>query len=156
MDVSSRDRPTLTASVEEGCEIHKPDYHTTTTTIVQANTQARAGALITILPGWVITRVGLGQNPQYTRAHFGGEAVGCSPTPHVARRNPRPRRRQGGQPSSGIIYLHAQCLEGEESPRPRVARERACGGSARRSLWLGVLCAALLGTFVRSTCENVR
>ena len=35
--------------------------------------------------------------------------------PHVARRNPRPCRRQGGQPSSGIIYLHAQCLEGEES-----------------------------------------
>ena len=34
--------------------------------------------------------------------------------PHVARRNPRPSRRQGGQPSSGITYLHAQCLEGEE------------------------------------------
>ena len=27
MDVSSRDRPTLTASVEEGCEIHKPNNH---------------------------------------------------------------------------------------------------------------------------------
>ena len=24
--------------------------------------------------------MGPGQNPQYTRAHFGGEAVGCSPT----------------------------------------------------------------------------
>ena len=31
------------------------------------------------------------------------------------------------------------------SPRPRVARERACGGSARRSLWLGVWCAISLG-----------
>ena len=27
VDVSSRDRPTLTASVEEGCEIHKPNCH---------------------------------------------------------------------------------------------------------------------------------
>ena len=36
------------------------------------------------------------------------------------------------------------------SPRPRVARERACGGSAR-SLWLGVWCAASLGKFWRST-----
>ena len=71
--------------------------------------------------------------------------------PHVARRNPRPCRRQGGQPSSGIINLHAQCLEGEESPRPRVARERACGGSARRSLWAGVWCAASLGKLCRST-----
>ena len=35
--------------------------------------------------------------------------------PYVARRNPRPCRRQGGQPSSGITDLHAQCLEGEES-----------------------------------------
>ena len=35
--------------------------------------------------------------------------------PHVARRNPRPCRRKGGQPSSGIMYLHAQSLEGEES-----------------------------------------
>ena len=34
-----------------------------------------------LLPGWVITRVAPGQSPQYTRAHFGGEAVGCSPTP---------------------------------------------------------------------------
>ena len=25
--MSSRDRPTLTASVEEGCEIHKPNRH---------------------------------------------------------------------------------------------------------------------------------
>ena len=37
--------------------------------------------------------------------------------PHVARRNPRPCRRQGGQPSSGIIHLHAQCLEGESLPQ---------------------------------------
>ena len=45
--------------------------------------------------------------------------------PHVARRNPRPCRRQGGQPSSGIISLHAQCFHrvGLGSPRPRVARE---------------------------------
>ena len=27
VDVSSRDRTTLTASVEEWCEIHKPNYH---------------------------------------------------------------------------------------------------------------------------------
>ena len=27
--------------------------------------------------GWVITRVGPRQNPQYTFGHFGGEAVGC-------------------------------------------------------------------------------
>ena len=27
VDVSSRDRPTLTASVEEGCEIHKSKCH---------------------------------------------------------------------------------------------------------------------------------
>ena len=35
--------------------------------------------------------------------------------PHVARRNPRPCRRQGGQPCSGITDLLAQCLEEEES-----------------------------------------
>ena len=36
------------------------------------------------------------------------------------------------------------------SPRPRVARERACGGSARCSPWLGVWCAVSLGKFWRS------
>ena len=43
------------------------------------------------------------------------------------------------------------------SPRPRVARERACGGSARRSLWLGVLCAASLEKFAAArerTCGD--
>ena len=33
-----------------------------------------------ILPGCGITRVGPGQHPQYTRAHYGGEAVGGSLT----------------------------------------------------------------------------
>ena len=47
----------------------------------------------------------------------------------------------------GGVFLRV----GLGSPRPRVARERACGGSARRSLWLGVWCAASLGKFWRST-----
>ena len=34
----------------------------------------------TILPGWRATRVGPGQYPQYTRALYGGEAVGSSPS----------------------------------------------------------------------------
>ena len=42
-------------------------------------------------PGWVITRVGPGQNPQHTRAHFGGEAVGCAPTPRHTTMSPRKR-----------------------------------------------------------------
>ena len=50
-----------------------PQSATTTTTTAQANTQARAGALMAHHPAWwVITRVGPGQNPQYTRSHFGG------------------------------------------------------------------------------------
>ena len=36
-------------------------------------------------------------------------------------------------------------------PRPRVACERACEGSARRSLWLGVWCAASMENLCRST-----
>ena len=70
--------------------------------------------------------------------------------PHVPRRNPRPSRRQGGQPSSeqsrsnqalgsltsthsvwggggGGVFFRV----GLETPRPRAARERACGGAAR-------------------------
>ena len=47
----------------------------------------------------------------------------------------------------GGVFLRV----GLEFPRPRVARERACGGSARRSLWLGVWCAASLGKFWYST-----
>ena len=34
---------------------------------------------------------GPGQNPQYTRAHFGGEAVGGSPTPQHSTMSPRKR-----------------------------------------------------------------
>ena len=41
--------------------------------------------------GGVITRVGPGQNPQYTRALFGGEAVGCSPTSKHTTMSPRKR-----------------------------------------------------------------
>ena len=85
MDVSSRDRLTLTASVEEGCETHKPNCHNKSRQQQPPHKQTRKQELalwwLTILPGWVITRVGLSQNPQYTRAHFGGEAAGCSPTP---------------------------------------------------------------------------
>ena len=54
-----------------------------------------------------------------------------------------PRTMPGGRG----VFLRV----GLEFPRPRVARERACGGSARRSLWLGVWCAASLGKFWRST-----
>ena len=35
--------------------------------------------------------MGPSQNPQYTRAHFGGEAVGCSPTPQHTTMSPRKR-----------------------------------------------------------------
>ena len=80
----------LTASVEEWCEIHKPNYlnqSRTTTITAQANTQARSGALMAHRPACV----GPGQNPQYTRAHFGGEAVGCSPTPQHTTMSPRKR-----------------------------------------------------------------
>ena len=58
-------------------KIPQPD---TTTTIPRATTQARAGALMfpsSCLDG-SITRVGPGLNPQYTRAWYATEAVGCS------------------------------------------------------------------------------
>ena len=38
----------------------------------------RSGVPI-ILPGWRVTRVGPRHDPQYTRAHFGGEAVALQP-----------------------------------------------------------------------------
>ena len=41
VDVSSRDRPTLTASVEEGCEIHKPNYHNQSRQQQQPHKQTR-------------------------------------------------------------------------------------------------------------------
>ena len=43
-----------------------------------AITQARAGVLMADHPACVISRVGPGQHPQYTRAHYVGEAVGGS------------------------------------------------------------------------------
>ena len=67
---------------EEKCEIHKPNRHNQSRQQQPPQKQTRKHELalwwLTILPGWVITRVGRCQNPQYTRAHFGGEAVGCS------------------------------------------------------------------------------
>ena len=50
-------------------------------------------------------------------------------------------------PGEGGVFLRVEL----GSPRPRVTRERVCRGSARRSLRLGVWCAASLGTFWRST-----
>ena len=47
------------------------------------------------LPGWVITRVGPGLSPQCTRAHFGGEAVGCSPTAHKCHDSMSPNDYKG-------------------------------------------------------------
>ena len=76
VDVSSRDRPTLTASVEEGCEIHKPNFLNQSRQQQPPHKETRKQELalwwLTILPGWV------GPNPQHTRDHFVGEAVGCS------------------------------------------------------------------------------
>ena len=45
-----------------------------------------------------------------------------------------------------LVSTHSAWRERGVFLRPRVARERACGGSARRSLWLGVWCAASLGS----------
>ena len=76
----------------------------------QPNTQAtsthtRAGALTfpsSCLDGSV-TRVGPGQNPQYTRAPFGEEAVGCSQTTHHS--TPPP---QDNEPTT--LYMRRQSL----------------------------------------------
>ena len=49
----------------------------------------------TTLPGWRATRVGPGQYPQYTRALYGGEAVGSSPsetTEHTSVTSNEPNR----------------------------------------------------------------
>ena len=83
VDVSSRDRPTLTASVEEVCEIHKPNYHNQSRQqqqpSAQATKQAPAGALMAHHPAWVGHHTGGSRSKptEYTRAHFGSEAVGC-------------------------------------------------------------------------------
>ena len=82
-----RDRTTTQAtSFEEECgsqtELHhKPPATQATTYAVQhatASTHARAGAP---LYGGT-TRVGLHRYPQYTRAWFAREALGCSQTTH--------------------------------------------------------------------------
>ena len=76
------------------CEIHKPK-HNQSRLQQPPHKQTRKHELalwwLTILLGWVITRVGPGQNPQYTRAHLGGEAVGCSPTPQHTTMSPEKR-----------------------------------------------------------------
>ena len=90
MDVSSRDWPTVTASVEEGCEIHKPNYHNQSRQQQPPRKQTRKQDLA-LAHHPVITRLGPGQNPQYNRAHFGEEAVGCSPTPQHTTMSPRKR-----------------------------------------------------------------
>ena len=94
--MSSRDRPTLTASVEEVCEIHEPNRHNQSRQQQPPQKQTRKHDLalcwLTILPGWVVTRVSPGQNPQYTRAaHFGGKAVGCSLALQHTTMSPRKR-----------------------------------------------------------------
>ena len=70
-----------------------PQSVTTTTTTAQANTQARAGASgdSPSCLGGSSHGVGPGQNPQYTRAHFGGKAVGCSLALQHTTMSPRKR-----------------------------------------------------------------
>ena len=51
--------------------------------------------MLTILPGWVITQVGPGLDPQYTRADFGPEAVGSSPTAYKCHDSVFPNDEQG-------------------------------------------------------------
>ena len=66
----------------------------TTTTTAQANTQARAGALVAHHPAWVGHHTGgvpVKTHSNGPRAHFGGEAVGCSPTPQHTTMSPRKR-----------------------------------------------------------------
>ena len=86
----------------------KPPPDTTTAITAQANTQAIAGALMAHhLPRWAITRVGPGLSPQYTRAHFGGEAVGCSATAHKCHDSMSPndyKRRTLPQHGSGASF----------------------------------------------------
>ena len=72
----------LTTTISHDNNNHRTSKHAST----------RVGALMAHHPAWVrITRVGPGQNPQYTRAHFGGQAVGCSPTPQHTTMSPRKR-----------------------------------------------------------------
>ena len=77
---------------------------------------------LTILPGWVITRVGPGLTPQYTRAPECGEAVGCSPTAHKCHDSmiPYDRKERTLPQQIGIIfsrietwYYRKYCQDGE-------------------------------------------
>ena len=67
-----------------------------------------------------VTRVGPGQNPQYTRAPFGEEAVGCSQTTHHC--TPPPHRM-----SPTTLYLRRQSLA---SPRKIFLASRVQGFSS--------------------------
>ena len=86
----------VSPETEEGCG-RKPSkcneetiHHDSTTTctthhLSHTSKQAGAGALMAQHPAWMITRVGPGQHPRYTRANFDQEAVGGS----VSRPQPR-------------------------------------------------------------------
>ena len=57
----------------------------------------------TILFGWVITRVGPGQNPQYTRAHFGGGGCGL-PTNSTTHNNvPKKTQRNNNMVAEQVL-----------------------------------------------------
>ena len=77
------------------CEIHKPNYHNQSRQQQPPHKQTRKHELalwwLNILPGWVIKLVGPGQNPRYTRAHFGGKVVGCSQALQLTPMCPRKR-----------------------------------------------------------------
>ena len=78
-----------------------------TTTTPQATTQARAGALMfpsSCLDGG-ITRVGPSQYPLYTRAIYGGEAVGSSSQQHSTALN-EPKLQHG----SGATVEHSSAF----------------------------------------------
>ena len=72
--------------------LRAPQSVMTTSTTAQANTQARAGALMAHHPAWVGHHTGGSQSkPTVHLCHFGGEAVRCSPTPQHKTVSPRKR-----------------------------------------------------------------
>ena len=109
--------------------------HFTTKPPASATTFTRAGALVPPPPclGGGITRVGPGQYPQYTRAHFGEEALGSSP--QCDHRQPRRDNRQAQQSSRDDEVPHVSPILKQGEVSSTMCRCASSCGFWKRPLW---------------------
>ena len=93
----------LIATISHDNNNHRTSKH--------ASTSRSSDGSPSCLGGSSNTRVGPGQNPQCTRAHFGGEAVGCSTSSTTHNNESKKTQNNDNMVAEQVLCDLSKCAE---------------------------------------------